>query len=258
MSTQKQGHKKKIPELHNEVPGDGAGTKRIQKVLSAHGAASRREAERMISEGRVSINGIIATIGQGVDPEHDLITIDGIKIAEKPDHVYLMLNKPKGYLTTVTDDRGRKTVMELVKDAGSRIYPVGRLDLNSEGLLLFTNDGEFANKVMHPSYNKQKSYLVEAQGDIGTAIELLRKPLKIDDRIVCAVSVELVDASSNRGVLKITIVEGRNRQIRKMCTACGLMVKSLKRILIGSLELGTLKTGCWRYLTDDEVNMVGL
>jgi 23S rRNA pseudouridine2605 synthase len=226
---------------------------RIHKILAAQGIASRRKAEGLIDEGRVCINGVIAVKGQCAIPGLDLITVDGTPLADKPEHVYLMLNKPKGYLTTVTDDRGRKTVMELVRDAGSRIYPIGRLDLNSEGLLLFTNDGDFANKVMHPSNNKQKSYLVEVRGDIDTAIDLLRKPIIIDNHTVCAVSVELIDKKSNAGTLKITIVEGRNRQIRKMCTTCGLSVKSLKRISIGQLELDTLRTGYWRYLTNEEV-----
>jgi 23S rRNA pseudouridine2605 synthase len=225
---------------------------RIHKILSATGIASRREAENMIAEGRVFVNGIKATIGQCVIPELDQITVDGIEIAEKPDHAYLMLNKPKGYITTVNDDRGRKTVMQLVKDAETRVYPIGRLDLNSEGLLLFTNDGEFANRVMHPSFNNQKTYLVDVRGDIETAIELLLNPIEIDDHTVSAVSVEVVSSKNNCGTIKITVSEGRNRQIRKMCSACGLTVKSLMRISIGLLELGNLKPGNWRYLTNDE------
>jgi 23S rRNA pseudouridine2605 synthase len=227
---------------------------RIHKILSAFGIASRREAEVMIAEGRVCINGIKAVIGQSVTPGHDTITVDGIEMSEKPGHVYLMLNKPKGYITTVTDDRGRKTVMQLVEDAVTRVYPVGRLDLNTEGLLLLTNDGEFANKIMHPSYNKPKTYLVEARGDIDKALELLRKPIEIDNHTVRAISVDLESKKAGiGGVLKITIAEGRNRQIRKMCTACGLTVKSLKRISICALELGSLKLGHWRNLTNDEV-----
>jgi 23S rRNA pseudouridine2605 synthase len=226
---------------------------RIQKILSARGIASRRKAEKMILEGRVCINGIKATIGQSATPEIDKITVDGIELDTEPEHVYLMLNKPAGYLTTVDDDRGRKTVMELIRDAGTRIYPIGRLDLNTEGLLLFTNDGNFANEIMHPSFNKQKTYLVNIRGDITTAVELLRKPIIIDDYTVCATAVEIVNKTENTGTIKIEIAEGRNRQIRKMCTACNLTVKSLKRISIGSLELGTLKPGHWRYLTDEEV-----
>jgi 23S rRNA pseudouridine2605 synthase len=210
----------------------------------------------MILEGRVFINGITAKTGQSACPEVDLITVDGTALVKKPDHIYLMLNKPRGYLTTVTDDRGRNTVMELVNDAGSRVYPVGRLDFNSEGLLLLTNDGDFANKIMHPSFSKQKTYLVEVRGDIDLAIELLRKPITIDDHTVCAAGVDLESKNGNSGVLKVTIVEGRNRQVRKMCNACGLTVKSLKRILIGPLELGNLKTGNWRYLTYDELKVL--
>jgi len=225
---------------------------RIQKILSAYGVTSRREAERLIAEGHVSVNGIMAIIGQSATPGLDKITVDGVEITAKPDFIYLMLNKPKGCLTTVTDDRGRKTVMDLVKDAGTRIYPVGRLDFNSEGLLLFTNDGSFANKIMHPSFDKYKTYLVDARGDVETALDLLRKPIKIDDHIVCAVSVDVESKKGNDGgIFRITIAEGRNRQIRKMCNACGLVVKSLKRIAIGQLELGNLKCGHWRYLTDE-------
>jgi len=237
---------------------DRINPERIHKILSACGVASRREAERLITEGRVYVNGIKATIGQNVIRGFDLITVDGTPIAEKPEHIYLMLNKPRGYITTVTDDRSRKTVMELVKDASTRIYPIGRLDLNSEGLLLFTNDGYFANKVMHPSNNKQKTYLVEVRGDITTAVELLQKPIEIDNHTVHALNVDIESKKKNGGTLKIAIAEGRNRQIRKMCTACGLTVKSLKRISIGALELSNLKSGSWRYLTDDEVKMLYL
>jgi len=244
------------PEVQSKTTDEEAKPERIQKILSAHGVVSRREAERLIAAGRVCINGIKASIGQSAVPGRDLITVDGFQPAEKPDHVYLMLNKPKGCITAVTDDRGRKTVMELVKDVGIRIYPIGRLDFNTEGLLLFTNDGDFANKIMHPSFNKQKTYLVNVRGDIDAAIELLRKPIEIDGHTVRAADVESVDRKDNTGTLKITIVEGRNRQIRKMCNACGLTVKSLKRISIGSLELGTLKRGHWRYLSDNEVRMI--
>jgi 23S rRNA pseudouridine2605 synthase len=229
---------------------------RIHKILSAFGIASRREAEKMIAEGRVYVNGSVAALGQSATPKIDLITVDGVEIYERPENVYLMLNKPVGYITTVNDDRGRKTVMDLVKDAGSRIYPIGRLDLTSEGLLLFTNDGNFANKIMHPSFDKKKTYLVEVRGDVETALKLLRKPMEIDNHTICAFTVEEIKKTSNTGTLKITITEGRNRQIRKMCNFCNLTVKSLKRISIGQLELDNLQTGHWRYLTDEEVKIL--
>jgi len=221
--------------------------------LSSHGITSRRNAEKLILEGRVFVNGERASLGQTADPENDSITVDGALLKSKSKPVYLMLNKPVGYLTTASDDRGRKTVMDLVTDVSCRVYPVGRLDINSTGLLLFTNDGEFANKVMHPSYNKHKTYIVEVSGDVDKAADLMRKPVKIDDHAVLAISVESSGKNDQGGILKIVVSEGRNRQVRKMCAACGVVVKSLKRTSIGSLELGDLKNGKWRFLTDDEV-----
>jgi len=168
-----------------------------------------------------------------------------------------MLNKPRGYITTVSDDRGRKTVMELVADAGVKVYPVGRLDMNSEGLLLFTNDGEFANNIMHPSNEKQKIYDVTVHGDIDSALSKLKQPIEIDDHIVTAIDVDLIKSDEDIGIIRIAIVEGRNRQVRKMCFACGVNVKKLKRISIGKLNLNNLKTGKWRFLTEEEVRSFG-
>jgi len=226
---------------------------RLQKILSAHGIASRRKAEQMILDGRVSINSVTASLGQSATIGQDVITVDGVPILEKDKHVYIVLNKPSGFLTTVSDEFGRKTVMELVADVGTKIYPVGRLDLNTEGLLIFTNDGDFANRIMHPSYNLQKIYLANVRGDVDTAVKMMRKPLEIDSYTVHAVRVELLNKSNDGGVLKITIAEGRNRQIRKMCTACGVVVKYLKRVSVGTLVLGDLKPGSWRHLTDKEI-----
>jgi len=230
---------------------------RIQKIISAYGAASRRNAEKMIIDGRVFINGVRAVIGQSAVFGVDIVSIDGVALSKKDEYVYIMLNKPRGYLTTVNDDRGRRTVMELLTDVSSRVYPVGRLDLNSEGLLIFTNDGEFANAVMHPSYNKLKTYEVEVQGDIKNALDLLKQPIKISTHTVHAENVEIIKHSGERGFIRISIVEGRNRQVRKMCVSCGLSVKSLRRISIGSLKLGDLKIGNWRYLTKEEVSALG-
>jgi len=230
---------------------------RLQKILSAYGVSSRRAAEKMILEGRILVNGIQATLGQSAQFGVDLITVDGVPIIGELEPVYIMLNKPCGYITTVSDEKDRKTVMSLVADTVTRVYPVGRLDINSEGLLLFTNDGEFANKIMHPSNEKEKVYEVTVQGDAQKALELLRQPVEIDGHTVRAVKVELVSASSNAGTLYITVVEGRNRQIRKMCTACGVRVKTLKRISVGTLMLGDLKAGTWRHLTKEEVRSLG-
>ncbi|MCL2079255.1 MAG: rRNA pseudouridine synthase [Oscillospiraceae bacterium] len=230
---------------------------RLSKILSAGGIASRRKAEALIISGRVKVNGQTARLGQSANPGTDEICVDGKPVLVNDRLVYVMLNKPKGYLTTVSDDRGRKTVMELISDIGTRVYPVGRLDLDSEGLLIFTNDGDFANKVAHPSSGKCKTYDVDVQGDAITAANLLKRPLQIDGRKVVAAQVKLVTSEQNGGILRISIQEGRNRQIRKMCSACGVKVKSLKRVSIGELRLGTLDLGKWRYLTEDEVNSFG-
>jgi len=231
---------------------------RLQKILSAHGIASRREAEKMILDGRVSVNGVPAKLGQSAVFDFDLISVDGKPLRDEDEHIYIMLNKPRGYITTSRDEFGRRTVMSLVSDTGIRIYPVGRLDLNSEGLLLFTNDGEFANRITHPSYEKQKAYEVEIIGDVRKTAKLLSQPLDIDGRIVQAVNVELLKVTPSGGNVKITIVEGRNRQVRKMCSACGVRVRSLKRVSIGSLELGDLDIGKWRHLTEKELKELQL
>jgi len=236
---------------------------RLQKILSAYGIASRRAAEAMIKDGRVSVNCEVASLGSTADPEVDSIKVDGNEIAVKMQKVYLLLNKPRGFLTTVSDDRGRKTVMELVYDVGVRIYPVGRLDINSEGLLIFTNDGDFANKLMHPSNEKVKTYEVHITGNVTEAVELLKKPVSISENdntqtvVVKAAGVEVISQGSKEAVIRISIIEGRNRQIRKMCTACGVKVLSLKRISIDSIELGNIESGKWRYLTEKEVKLLG-
>jgi 23S rRNA pseudouridine2605 synthase len=239
------------------LSSSGLNAERVQKVLSAHGVASRREAEKMILDGRVSVNGFHATLGQRVVFGVDDIVVDGIRLATREKPVYIMLNKPRGCLTTVSDDRGRATVMEFVAEASAKVYPVGRLDKNTEGLLLFTNDGHFANAVAHPSFNKDKTYEVNVRGDVYRGIERLRLPMKIDERTIQAVRTELISVRENGGIISITIKEGRNRQVKRMCEACGVNVRALKRVSIGTLSLGTLKTGEWRYLTAEEVSQLG-
>ena len=226
---------------------------RLQKILSAHGAASRRGAERIILEGRVTVNGITASLGQSAIFESDVIEVDGVRVGPRGAAAYIMLNKPRGYITTVSDDRGRKTVMDLVSGAGVKVYPVGRLDMDSEGLLLLTNDGSFAETVAHPSYNKLKTYEVYVRGDVSAALPILRLPITVDSHSVHADSVAVTEHKGRAAVLRVTIHEGRNRQIRKMCAACGLEVGALKRVAIGALELGGLESGQWRFLTEDEV-----
>lgn len=229
-------------------------TERLHKILSACGVASRREAEIMIRDGRVRVNGSVATVGQSARAGIDEITLDGAPVEPRGELVYIMLNKPRGYITTVSDDRGRKTVMDLVRDAGTRVYPVGRLDRDTEGLLLLTNDGDFANAVAHPSYNKIKTYHARVLGDADAAVSALRGRMVIDSRAVTAASVEVLEQSGGRALLSVSVTEGRNRQIRKMCELCGLDVRRLKRVSVGALELGSLEPGHWRHLTAGEVN----
>lgn len=231
-------------------------TERLQKIISSAGLMSRRAAEEYISSGRVSVNGRVASLGDKADSEHDTILVDGKPLQNATERIYVMLNKPKGYVTTMSDEKGRRDVTELVRSLG-RIYPVGRLDMYSEGLLIMTNDGEFANRLMHPSHNFLKTYRTWVQGDdVGFAVEYLRGELDIGDYIVSAENVDIERLIPGGAVLLITIGEGRNRQVRKMCQCCGLKVTRLVRISEGMLELGDLPVGKWRILTDDEVNGV--
>lgn len=230
---------------------------RLQKVLSEYGIMSRRACEDMISQGRILVNGKIAVPGEKIDPDSDKISIDGKEIyLSPPKRAYIMLNKPRGYITSVKDDRGRRTVMDLVKGCPERIFPVGRLDFDSEGLLLFTNDGDFTNKLIHPSSNKDKIYLVQVSDYYPDACDRLSEPMEIDGYKISPATVSLVSRDGKRAELEIIIHEGRNRQIRKMCMKCGLKVLKLRRIAIGALKLGNLEPGKWRYLTEEEVSML--
>lgn len=227
---------------------------RLQKLISAAGLMSRRAAEKLIREGRVSINGHTACTGEKGDPEADCILIDGEPLSIKQDKLYIMLNKPKGYVTTMSDEKGRKNVSMLVEGAGARLYPVGRLDLNSEGLLIMTNDGDFAHRLMHPSNNVLKTYEVVVEGEnLPEAAEILSGTIELDGTSVCAKEVQIIENAGKRSVLLITIGEGKNREVRKMCAFAGLKVIELKRIREGNLELGDLRSGCWRYLRPEEV-----
>ena len=226
---------------------------RIQKILSARGVASRRAAEKMISEGRVTCNGRVCVLGDSADPAVDLLYIDGKPLPNEEKRLYIMLHKPRGYVTTLMDEKGRKNAAQLVADCGQRVYPVGRLDMDSEGLLLFTNDGEFANALMHPSGNVDKVYLITVKGWSMEAMERLKRPVMLDGYRIKAPEVVLVDSDGDAAQLQITIHEGRNRQVRRMCAKAGMSVKRLVRIREGSLHLGELQTGAWRHLTSDEV-----
>lgn len=232
-------------------------TERLQKIISAAGLMSRRAAEECISAGHVSVNGITAALGDKADPQRDSILVDGAPLPSTGEKVYIMLNKPKGYVTTMRDEKGRKNVSELVKDAGTRVYPVGRLDMYSEGLLLMTNDGDFANRMMHPSHNVTKTYHTWVQGQsIERAMECLRQPMELDGYVTHPAEVELVELFPGGAVLAISIHEGRNRQVRKMCDAVGLKVTKLRRVSEAGLTLGGLKSGQWRYLTAEELQQL--
>jgi 23S rRNA pseudouridine2605 synthase len=224
-------------------------TDRLQKILSARGVASRRAAEELIRAGRVTVNGIPAQLGQTADPDLDEIRIDGRLLPQEQTQVYLMLHKPRGYVTTLSDEKGRKTAAQLVADCGVRVYPVGRLDMDSEGLLLFTNDGEFANLLTHPKHEVEKTYLTWVQGFSEEALIRLKRPVELDGYTVRAPKVRVV----KEGMLEITIHEGRNRQVRRMCQLAGMKVTRLKRVREGKLHLGDLPLGKWRYLTKEEI-----
>ena len=226
---------------------------RLQKLISAAGLASRRQAEEWIKEGRVRLNGNTARLGDVADLSEDVVEVDGRKIPKAQCFRYLILNKPKGYVTTLSDDRGRPAVTDLLKDVGERVYPVGRLDFYSEGLLLLTNDGELANSLTHPSKEIEKTYIVWTVGQSDGAEELLRRPIVLDGRAIAVPKVRLCSSADNTARWEITIHEGRNRQIRRMCEAAGLKVTRLIRISEGPVSLGRLEKGSWRELTAEEL-----
>lgn len=227
---------------------------RIQKIISASGIASRRTGEEMIKSGRVTVNGVPAALGDTADPECDAICVDGKPVCRSREHTYIMLNKPKGYVTTLSDEKGRKCVSELVADTGKRLYPVGRLDMYSEGLLIMTDDGELANRLMHPSNEKTKTYHVWVAGEISDkALAVLRSPLVIDGYRISPATVDVLKRSDEYSLLSISIHEGRNRQIRKMCEKAELKLTRLKRVSEGGLVLGDLPSGKWRYLSKEEL-----
>ncbi len=230
-------------------------TERLQKIISASGLMSRRAAEELIAAGKVTVNGVTASAGDKADVEKDYILVDGKKLPPTGEKIYIMLNKPRGYVTTLSDEKGRKNVSELVKDVGARLYPVGRLDMYSEGLLIMTNDGDFANRLMHPSHEIDKTYRTWVSGeDIGLAVEFMRCPMEIDGYTISPARVDILELHGNSAVLAVTIHEGRNRQVRKMCEYAGLKVTKLVRVSEGGVELGTLKSGKWRRLTEEELS----
>ncbi len=246
-----------IPSGAGEIENFGddmAKDTRLQKMLADCGVASRRKAEEIIAAGRVAVNGVRASIGDKVDVRKDRVTVDGELVRPVEEKLYIMVYKPRGYLTAMTDDRGRKCVSELVEELGVRVYPVGRLDKDSEGLLLMTNDGAFANQIAHPSTHVPKVYRVTVRpGVTEEQLTRLAVGVEIDGRMTAPAGVRVLEQQPGRVVLEFVLHEGRNRQIRNMCEAVGLEVARLKRTAIGSVKLGMLPQGRFRELTPDEV-----
>lgn len=228
---------------------------RLQKYLASCGVASRRNAEKMITEGRISVNNLIVTeLGFQVDPEKDAVMVDGSRVFPEPEKHYIAYNKPAGEVTTVYDPEGRETVMDRFRGYPVRLFPVGRLDYDSEGLLLLTNDGEMMNQLLHPSFEIPKSYLTKVSNSVTEdKIRLLRSGVMIDGKITSPAEVRLIRKDAFSTDLLITIHEGRNRQVRKMIESIGHQVVRLKRVRFGPVYLGDLPSGMWRRLTEEEI-----
>lgn len=222
---------------------------RLQKILSAAGVCSRRQAETYLQAGRVTVNGRPAGLGDKADPERDVIALNGTLIGKPKAFTYVMLHKPRGYVTTLADDRGRPTVAQLIAGCPVRLWPVGRLDYDSEGLLLCTNDGALTQRLTHPSHQVEKEYLVRVSGDVDAALPILTAPMYLDGEPLAPAQVSRL--SPDR--LRVVIHQGKNRQVRRMCAAAGLEVLRLKRVREGSITLGNLPRGEWRFLTEHEI-----
>lgn len=226
---------------------------RVQKIVAQAGLCSRRTAEEWMLCGRVTVNGVAVRPGDQADPDVDCVLVDGKPLERTEEKVYLMLHKPRGYVTTLSDEFGRKTAAELVQDCGARVFPVGRLDMDSEGLLLFTNDGELMQRLIHPKFEVDKLYRVTVRGDWEKGTALLRQMRSLEGEVIAPAQVELVSGESEQAVLHITIHQGKNRQIRRMCKQAGLNVLRLERLAEHGIMLGNLPCGKWRALTDFEV-----
>ncbi len=228
---------------------------RLQKILARCAGVSRRKAEELIAAGRVRVNGNTAKLGEQADAEEDMLELDGVRVKTRhePEKCYYLLNKPRGFVTTLHDEQGRRSVAELLQALPERVYPVGRLDRNSEGLLLLTNDGALANALMHPRAGIEKVYLVWVSGYIAGCERSLREPIEIDGRPTQPAQVELLHTEQQTALLRFTIYEGRNRQLRRLCERAGLRVTRLRRVQEGPLHLGELKPGAYRALTEEEL-----
>ncbi|MBD5154847.1 MAG: rRNA pseudouridine synthase [Oscillibacter sp.] len=226
---------------------------RLQKIISAAGVCSRRQAEEFLRAGRVAVNGRTASLGDQADPETDRITLDGRPVVLPAEKFYLMLHKPRGVVTTLSDEKGRPTVAGLVSGCGGRVYPVGRLDMDSEGLLLLTSDGAFAQRLAHPSHRMEKEYHVTVSGRLTGCRERLEALTALEDSTpIVPARVDAVERKRDRMVLSVTIHQGLNRQVRRMCALAELRVERLVRVREGSLVLGDLPSGRWRFLTPEE------
>ena len=230
---------------------------RLQKLLSACGIGSRRAMEEWITAGRVTVNGQVAHLGDKADLDRDRVEVDGVPVRPEGDRTYLMLHKPRGYVTTLSDEQGRTTVADLVSGCGQRVWPVGRLDLDSEGLLLMTDDGELTQRLIHPSHEVEKEYLVWVVGDVKKGLPVLSAPMELDGDRLAPAQVKRGRASGGVTQLSVTIHQGKNRQVRRMCAKAGLTVLRLKRIREGKLLLDrTLRPGQWRRLTREELALL--
>ena len=228
---------------------------RLQKYLASAGVASRRASEILIREGRVSVNGkVVQELGTKVEPGKDSVLVDGKPVQQEEQLVYLLMNKPVGYVTTVKDTHNRLTVMDLVSDVPYRLFPVGRLDYETEGLLLLTNDGEFAYRMTHPKFKMVKTYVATVQGNVTKErLALLQNGVELEDGVTAPADVKILRRENHKTVVEISIHEGRNRQVRRMFDAIGHKVLLLRRVRFGALDLGDLKRGEWRELTPEEV-----
>ncbi len=231
-------------------------TERIQKLIAAAGLCSRRTAEAWIAAGRVTVNGRTASMGDKADMQTDTVLLDGKPLRRAAEPVYLMLHKPRGYVTTLSDERGRRTAAELVADCGVRVYPVGRLDRDSEGLLLFTNDGVLTNALLHPAHQVDKTYLVTVVGAAEDSATRLAAVDALDGEPIARAQVEELRRSGAEAEYRVVIHQGKKRQIRRMCAAVGLEVTRLRRVAEGGLSLGDLPPGKWRYLTAEELRTI--
>lgn len=225
---------------------------RLQKLISAAGLCSRRKAEEWLADGRVTVNGVVASVGDKADLERDVVEVDGVALSKPTAHTYIMLHKPRGFVTTLSDEKGRKTVAQLVEDCPARVWPVGRLDMDSEGLLLMTDDGELTHRLTHPSHEIQKEYHVRVTGNVTKALPILSEPMIVDGEDMVADLVE----QTGEHTLRIVIHQGKNRQVRRMCAAAGLTVTRLIRVREGGLLLGDLERGHWRELTETELKLL--